>query len=339
MKEINLPSIAKDKLLKYSQGKLFLLNQLIKNDIFPKINLIDLVDYLKENKYIKNLFELCPINSDDVTNAISIIFIYPQLFPTLYEIGKNNILIIIVNLHQKMKKVILILIIIMMILIIIHLIQILKINLIFFLNSTERKKIKKYMKKKEKMKKEEENKNNNEKEFSLKEIMKKNIENEEQFKYSLNDFVNLKGYKKNLLEFYIILISSCKMIPSNDNEKNKSENIENIVYFSSLLKQIVLNDYFEKIIDKKLDENQIKKIDVNKKILENTKITLKNLEKLEDIKFNFEKEEENKKYKEIIKVIENWKETYEKFESSLKDLYSTKTNQLELRKIERIRRN
>ena len=29
------------------------------------------------------------------------------------------------------------------------------------------------------MKKEEENKNNNEKEFSLKEIMKKNIENEE----------------------------------------------------------------------------------------------------------------------------------------------------------------
>ena len=82
------------------------------------------------------------------------------------------------------------------------------------------------------MKKEEENKNNNEKEFSLKEIMKKNIENEEQFKYSLNDFVNLKGYKKNLLEFYIILISSCKMIPSNDNEKNKSENIENIVYFS-----------------------------------------------------------------------------------------------------------
>ena len=96
---------------------------------------------------------------------------------------------------------------------------------------------------------------------------------------------------------------------------------------------------FEKIIDKKLDENQIKKIDVNKKILENTKITLKNLEKLENIKFNFEKEEENKKYKEIIKVIENWKETYEKFESSLKDLYSTKTNQLELRKIERIRRN
>ena len=170
--------------------------------------------------------------------------------------------------------------------------------------------------------------------------MKKNIENEEQFKYSLNDFVNLKGYKKNLLEFYIILISSCKMmIPSNDNEKNKSENIENIVYFSSLLKQIVLNDYFEKIIDKILDENQIKNIDVNKKILENTKITLKNLEKLEDIKFNFEKEEENKKYKEIIKVIDNWKETYEKFESSLKDLYSTKTNQLELRKIERIRRN
>ena len=42
-------------------------------------------------------------------------------------------------------------------------------------------------------------------------------------------------------------------------------NIQNIVYFSSLLKQIVLNDYFEKIIDKKLDENQIKKIDVNKK--------------------------------------------------------------------------
>ena len=33
------------------------------------------------------------------------------------------------------------------------------------------------------MKKEEENKNNNEKELSLKEIMKKNIENEEQFKY------------------------------------------------------------------------------------------------------------------------------------------------------------
>ena len=64
-----------------------------------------------------------------------------------------------------------------------------------------------------------------------------------------------------------------------------------------ILVEIVLNDYFEKIIDKKLDENQIKKIDVNKKILENTKITLKNLEKLEDIKFNFEKEEENKKYK------------------------------------------
>ena len=82
MKKINLPSIAKDKL--------FLLNQLIKNDIFPKINWIDLVDYLKENKYIKNLFELCPINSDDVTNAISIIFIYPQLFPTLYDIAKNN---------------------------------------------------------------------------------------------------------------------------------------------------------------------------------------------------------------------------------------------------------
>jgi tRNA-dihydrouridine synthase len=102
-----------------------------------------------------------------------------------------------------------------------------------------------------------------------------------------------------------------------------------------LLKQIVLNDFFEKIIDKKLDENQIKKIDVNKKILENTKITLKNLEKLENIKLNFEKEEENKKYKEIIKVIDNWKETYEKFESSLKDLYSTKTNQLELRKIEK----
>jgi CO dehydrogenase/acetyl-CoA synthase beta subunit len=155
--------------------------------------------------------------------------------------------------------------------------------------------------------------------------MKKNIENEEQFKY--------------LIKKIFILISSCKMIPSNDNEKNKSENIENIVYFSSLLKQIVLNDYFEKIIDKILDENQIKNIDVNKKILENTKITLKNLEKLEDIKFNFEKEEENKKYKEIIKVIENWKETYEKFESSLKDLYSTKANQLELRKIERIRRN
>ena len=90
MKEINLPSIAKDKLLKYSQGKLFLLNQLIKNDIFPKINWIDLVDYLKENKYIKNLFELCPINSDDVTNTISNIFIYPQLFPTLYDIAKNN---------------------------------------------------------------------------------------------------------------------------------------------------------------------------------------------------------------------------------------------------------
>ena len=90
MKEINLPSIAKDKLLKYSQGKLFLLNQLIKNDIFTKINWIDLVDYLKKNKYIKNLFDLCPINSDDVTNAISIIFIYPQLFPTLYDIAKNN---------------------------------------------------------------------------------------------------------------------------------------------------------------------------------------------------------------------------------------------------------
>ena len=89
------------------------------------------------------------------------------------------------------------------------------------------------MKKKEKMKKEE-NKYNNEKEFSLKEIMKKNIENEEQFKYSLNYFENLKGYKKNLLEIYITLISLCKMIPSNDNEKNKSENIENIVYFSRI---------------------------------------------------------------------------------------------------------
>ena len=32
-----------------------------------------------------------------------------------------------------------------------------------------------------------------------------------------------------------------------------------------ILVEIVLNDYFEKIIDKKLDENQIKKIDVNKK--------------------------------------------------------------------------
>ena len=75
-----------------------------------------------------------------------------------------------------------------------------------------------------------------EKEFSLKEIEIKFIENDEHIKYSLNDFENLKGYKKNLLEFYITLISSCKMIPSNDNEKNKSENIENIVYFSNLLK-------------------------------------------------------------------------------------------------------
>ena len=47
MKKINLPSIAKDKLLKYSQGKLFLLNQLIKNNIFPKIKWIDLAEYLK----------------------------------------------------------------------------------------------------------------------------------------------------------------------------------------------------------------------------------------------------------------------------------------------------
>ena len=125
------------------------------------------------------------------------------------------------------------------------------------------------------------------------------------------------------------------MIPSNDNEKNKSENIENIVYFSSLLKQIVLDEYFEKIIDNKLDENQIKKIDINKKSLDKTKLTLKYLEKLEDIKFNYENEEENKKYKEIINTIENWKETYEKFVNSLKDLYSIKTNQLELRKIEK----
>ena len=53
MKEINLPSIAKDKLLKYSLGKLFLLNQLIKNDIFTKINWIDLVDYLKKINILK----------------------------------------------------------------------------------------------------------------------------------------------------------------------------------------------------------------------------------------------------------------------------------------------
>ena len=88
MKEINLPSIAKDKLLKYSQGKLFLLNQLIKNNIFPKIKWIDLAEYLKEKN--KNLFDLCPLFSDDVTNAISIIFIYPQLFPTLYDIAKKD---------------------------------------------------------------------------------------------------------------------------------------------------------------------------------------------------------------------------------------------------------
>ena len=104
MKEINLPSIAKDKLLKYSQGKLFLLNTLIKNGIFPKIKWIDLFDYLKEKN--KNLFDLCPNDSDDVTNAISIIFIYPQLFPSLYDIAKkdNDINKIIQSLSDSDKE-------------------------------------------------------------------------------------------------------------------------------------------------------------------------------------------------------------------------------------------
>ena len=52
MKEINLPSIAKEKL--------FLLNQLIKNNIFPKIKWIDLAEYLKE-KNIINLILLLQI--------------------------------------------------------------------------------------------------------------------------------------------------------------------------------------------------------------------------------------------------------------------------------------
>ena len=57
MKEINLPSIGKDKLLKYSQGK-FLLNQFIKNDIFPKIKWIDLADYIKEKNKIYLIYVL-----------------------------------------------------------------------------------------------------------------------------------------------------------------------------------------------------------------------------------------------------------------------------------------
>ena len=84
-----------------------------------------------------------------------------------------------------------------------------------------------------------------------------------------------------------------------------------------------------------MDENQIKKIDVNERISDKIKLTIKNLEKLEDIKFNYENEEENKKFKEIITIIENWKKTYENFEKYIKDIYSKKTNQLELRKVEK----